>query len=158
MRSLVVLGLITLTMQSFGQEEEWIRVDTLQIASSPVFVNRLNQDTLVIVPIGLYTELKYGTEYASNCIQENLELNKAVIKEEVFRSQYEGLYHQSRLEFRSSQELNNIITDELKQCSLNNANANVVILELEEKVRGRSKALFVAIVVAVVEFVVIILR
>ena len=157
MQSFVVFVLTTLTCQTYGQQPEWIRVDTLYITSSPVFVNRLQGDTLVILPIGLYSELKYGTAYASNCIQENLELNREVAVEGAYREQYKWLYESVLEDFKECRSINGVYQTELAQCATDNVNANIVIEELTQGKRRWANAFFIAVGVAVIEFVVIVI-
>lgn len=156
--TLLVFAGVTLSMQMYGQEPTLIRVDTLQTASCPVFITNSQGDSLVIVDIGTYTDLRFGTQYAVSCLEENEALEHKAVVEESFRLQYEVIYGDCKTSLSSHKLIIESYKEETRELRQDNANYAAVNSQLESQKRAWRSAFLVASVIAVVEGVILFMR
>lgn len=115
-----------------------IQESTLLSGSYPIYVTH-GDTTLVILPIGAYNELRYGTALFSSCAEENNLLQRAVIVNEVWKDDYKLLYSNSQEALRISEEKGLRYKEGRDECRVEYSTLYVYTQELEGRFKGANR-------------------
>lgn len=156
--TLLVFVITILCNQMYGQQETVIRVDTLRKTSCPVFFMNSDSVSFVILDTGTYDELRYGTAYAEDCLQENEELQYKAIVSEVHVEQYQGVLETCKSSLHNQIQVTQSYKEENSDLRIENANYAVSLSQSEKAKKGWRTVAVGAVFVAIIEGVILILR